>query len=50
MDIILGLVKEYPELESIQVKVIRDVPDESVIIYGRATYERAEDKVAWDYE
>lgn len=49
MEMILGLEAEYPELESIKIRVIcyRDLEQ---IVYGTAVYNRDMDAVAWEYK
>ncbi|MFH1458896.1 MAG: hypothetical protein ABIG64_00795 [Candidatus Omnitrophota bacterium] len=49
IDMILGLIEEYPELESIEVKVIKNWGDDTAVIYGTAKYSGNENDIVWDY-
>jgi hypothetical protein len=49
MEMILGLEDEYPELESIKIRVIC-YQDLDKIVYGTAVYSRDMDEVAWTYK
>ncbi|MFH1061320.1 MAG: hypothetical protein V1747_00335 [Candidatus Omnitrophota bacterium] len=49
MEMILGLEEEYPELESINIRVIC-YQDLDKIVYGTAVYNRDMDEVTWTYK
>jgi len=49
VDMVVGLKKEYPELETISIKVIRDTGD-NLTVYGRAVYSGREDEISWKYQ
>lgn len=49
VDMVVGLKKEYPELETISVKVIRNT-GEKLTIYGRAVYSGSDDEISWKYQ
>ena len=51
LDIVQGLSTEYPELESIRIKVLRDRPgDGSITIYGLAEYSKEDGSIVWRYQ
>ncbi len=51
LDIIEGLTNEYPELESIKIKVRKDNPGEdSVTEYGQAEYSKSDNSISWHYQ
>ena len=49
IDMLLGLTNEYPELESINVKVVRDSGKNSRSVYGRAVYGK-DSGIRWEYQ
>ncbi len=49
IDIILGLRDEYPELNSIDIEVLRDSGAGSVVVYGRAIYASDNDRISWQF-
>lgn len=48
-DIILGLIEEYPELESVLIEVIKESSGGSIVVYGRAIYSREDKDIRWEY-
>jgi len=50
VDMVLGLLEEYPELESISVKMIRDTGSGPTAVYGKAMYAGDENEVSWTYK
>ncbi|MBU4304653.1 MAG: hypothetical protein KJ893_03360 [Candidatus Omnitrophica bacterium] len=49
IDMVLGLANEYPELESINIKVVRETGKNSRTVYGRAVYVR-DGGIRWEYQ
>ncbi|MBU0635141.1 MAG: hypothetical protein KKA52_08800, partial [Candidatus Omnitrophica bacterium] len=49
MDMIVGLLEEYPELETISIQVCRMSDNDKMVIYGRAEYEKKSGEVNWRF-
>lgn len=47
MDIVLGLIGEYPELESISVSVSSGSEKQGLVVYGRAVFSKDDNRILW---
>ena len=50
MELCQGLTVEYPALEEIKIKVIRQTAAGSLSIYGKAVYDRRAGRTEWEFQ
>ncbi|MCP4649412.1 MAG: hypothetical protein GY853_04935 [PVC group bacterium] len=49
-DMVLGLTDEYPELDLVEIEVLRDKGDGAIAMYGTAVYTGSTNHITWKFQ